>query len=246
MALSDYRLSAQSFSFRNCSTTAETIDAIQRCGLSAVELWKKHLDPLECPNPAEEIGRYHDAGIRISAFGVHGFDEDEAKARKVFEFARLAQLEAISASLPRENHLAILAMLERLGDEYDVNIAIHNHGRKSWHSLPFVRDDLMAATGRRIGLCLDTRWLLDTAEDPVAEVEKRFDRLYNLHLMDCVFGRDGRFQDVIPGTGNLDLPGLLALLRTKRYRGYMTFEYAGRDDPVGFIRQCIRAVEEAS
>ena len=246
--MSDFalELAVQSYSLRNIDTTEEVIKAVRNCGLSSIELWKKHLDALECNDVGSVVKQYQDAGIRISGYGVHGFGTDEASARKVFDLARLAEFDTITGGIPYgHSQKEPLEMLERLGDEYDVNIALHNHGRKHWFGLPWFRDEVMSSTGKRIGLCIDTRWLLDTAEDPVAVTEKHFDRVYGLHLMDCVFRPDGRFQDVVLGKGYLNLTGLLKLLKARNYKGMVSFEHAGQEDPVEFIRECVEVLHKA-
>jgi hypothetical protein len=63
-----------------------------------------------------------DAGVRISGYGVHGFGIDEDSARKVFDLAKLAGFDAVTGGVPYgSNQKEVLTMLERLGDEYNVN-----------------------------------------------------------------------------------------------------------------------------
>ncbi|MDD5697982.1 MAG: TIM barrel protein [Victivallaceae bacterium] len=125
---------------------------------------------------------YTDAGIKISSFGVNRFTGDEKAARQVFDFAKAAGFSAISADLAEGG----LAVAEKLCEEYGKKIAIHNHGRK--HELGSVRalESLFSKSSPNIGLCLDTAWMLDSGEDPVAIAEKFKDRLYGLHLKDFI------------------------------------------------------------
>jgi len=102
---------------------------------------------------------------------------------------------------------------------------------------------VFAQTGPAIGLTLDAAWALDAGENPVALAEKFADRLYGLHLKDFVFDRARRPQDVVVGTGNLDLPGLFATLRKVGFAGSLILEYEGDvQNPVPALKQCVAAV----
>ena len=239
-------LSVQSYCFRTYASHAEVIEAVKAVGLSAVELCRAHL-VLDGSQDAEPVVKqYADAGVAISSYGVTKFTTDEAAARRVFEFAKLAGFSAISTSVGRADADAVFAMLGKLGDEYDVNLAIHNHGRRDWLGPVWSLEDVFAKTSPRIGLCLDTAWMLDAAGDPLAVAARFADRLFGVHIKDFVFGRDGKPADVIVGTGNLDLPKLVAQLRTQAYGGHLTLEYEGdKDDPVPSTKACVAALQTA-
>ncbi|HEX2950799.1 MAG TPA: TIM barrel protein, partial [Armatimonadota bacterium] len=80
----------------------------------------------------------------------------------------------------------------------------------------------------------------DSGENPVAAAEKYADRLYGVHVKDFIFGRNGAPEDVIVGTGNLDLPQLFATLTSNGFSGYLTLEYEGDEkNPVPSVRECV-------
>jgi len=235
-------LGVQSYCFRAFSEHAQLIQALNACGVDRVELYPGHYNPVTQPDAAAVIQTFADAGITISSFGVYGFGDDEAAARKVFDFADAAGFPAISADLAPGG----LAVVEKLCAETGIKVAIHNHGRK--HDLGPVSalERLFAETSPNVGLCLDTAWMIDSGEDPVAVARRFQDRLYGLHIKDFVFDRAGRPEDVIVGTGNLDLEGLAAFLTDIAFDGYLTLEYEGDvDDPVPATKQCVDAVRAA-
>ncbi len=134
-------------------------------------------------------------------------------------------------------------MLERQCTDYGITLAVHNHGRKHRYGSIAQLEALFAKTSPNIGLCLDTAWMLDAGENPVAVAEHFADRLYGLHVKDFIFRRDGAPEDVVVGTGNLDLPALFAVLARIRFAGYLTLEYEGDvDTPVPSVRQCVEAL----
>ncbi|MBN1676208.1 MAG: TIM barrel protein [Kiritimatiellae bacterium] len=240
----DVDLGVQSYCFRTYDNHADVIKAVQACGLSAIELCGKHLKLADGEEPAPVLKQYTDAGIAVSSYGVNRFSTDEAAARRVFEFAKLAGFGAISTSVGKDGAEPTFRMLEQLGEAYDVNLAIHNHGRKDWLGSPETLQQVFAGTSSRIGLCLDTAWMLDSGADPVAIAAKFADRLYGLHIKDFVFDEQGKPEDVIVGTGNLDLKALLALLQSRDFKGYVTLEYEGDvADPVPSTKRCVEAVK---
>ena len=67
-----------------------------------------------------------DAGILLMSYGVLEFNSNETDARQKFDFAKAMGLVAISAN-PRKDKRTF-DLLDKLVPEYDVAIAIHNHG----------------------------------------------------------------------------------------------------------------------
>ena len=236
------RLGIQSYCFRGFAEADKLIEALKACSVDRIELCGVHWQLAENPDPAPVVKTYADAGVAISAFGVHGFTEDEDAARPVFEMAKLAGFPTISADFRPGG----LAVAERLCEEYGKKVALHNHGRK--HALGSVAamERLFGESSPNVGLCLDTAWVLDSGEDPLAVAEKFKDRLYGLHVKDFVFDRAGKPEDVVVGTGNLDLPGMAALLTDMDFDGYLTLEYEGDvDNPTPAVKECVDAIREA-
>lgn len=228
------RLGIQSWCFREFKETSKVIRALDECGVNHLEICPVHIDVKK--NAAEVLKEYTDAGIRISSFGVSYFTKDEEAARKVFEFAKMDDFSTIGADLGEGG----LETAEKLCREYGKKIAIHNHGRK--HTLGSVEalGKLFAKSSPNVGLCLDTAWMLDSGEDPVAVAEKFKERLYGLHIKDFVFDRAGKPEDVVVGTGNLNLEKLASFLSKINFGGYITLEYEGdKDNPVPALKKCV-------
>jgi sugar phosphate isomerase/epimerase len=239
----DFPLGIQSYCFRNFKPLDRLIDCLRQVGLKHVEIWPGHLsmdsDPADMQQALDTLAAN---GITVSSCGQIAFKGDEAATRKVFEFCKMAGITAVTADLVPEAR----EITRKLCDEYDVNLAIHNHGRK--HALGRMEqlDELFAATSKRVGLCLDTAWLLDVGQDPLRAVERYSDRLYGVHLKDFAFDADGKPRDVIIGQGGLNLPKLMALLNDMNWSGYLSLEYEGNpDDPMAEVQTCVQAVQDA-
>jgi sugar phosphate isomerase/epimerase len=106
-------------------------------------------------------------------------------------------------------------------------VGIHNHGGPHWLGCARTLQWVFDQTSERIGLCLDTAWALDSREDPVAMAERFGSRLHGVHIKDFVFDRARQPEDVIVGTGNLDLPGLLKTMDAVGFSGAVVLEYEG-------------------
>ena len=148
-----------------------------------------------------------DLGLTASAHGVNGFGGDAAANRKVFEFAKAAGIPCISADPSPE----AFKSLDELVKEFDIRIAIHNHGPK--HRYNKVVDVLKAIEGHdeRIGACADLGHYIRSGEKPTEVIRLLKGRLYGIHLKDFQDMQDVT-KGVILGKGHLDVPAVMAAL----------------------------------
>lgn len=234
------RLGIQSWCFRKITDNSKVIEALKECGVDHIELCGIHINP--CENAKSVVSQYLDAGITISAFGVNGFNSDMDAARKVFELAELAGFPTISADFATGG----IEVVEKLCDEYGKKVAFHNHGRLYPVNSPHHIEEMFGKTTPNVGLCLDTAWMLDSGYDPIEVAEKFQDRLYGIHIKDFIFDRAGNPEDVVVGTGNLDLKRLACFLDKIDFSGYITLEYEGdEDNPVPALKKCVENIKGA-
>jgi sugar phosphate isomerase/epimerase len=225
------------------TSTAELLQAYAACGVNRIELFPGHYDPA-AHTPAEDrlfLQQVASAGMKLSTFGVVGLYQ-EAPARRIFEFACEAGFDVINADLEPQH----FAMVERLCEEYQRKVMVHNHGRK--HRWGHIRalETLFAQTSPKVGLCLDTALMLDAGDDPLQAARRFQDRLYGLHLKDYLFDRAGHGVDVIIGTGNLDLQGMIDFLKGIDFDGVLTLEYEGDHlNPIPATKECADIVRSA-
>ncbi len=239
-------LAVQSWCLRTFKKTSEVIDRTRELGLKRIELCGAHAD---FNNPAgfdDIIAAYNAAGIKIVSIGVESFNPDEAHARNRFEFARKAGCKVISGNFAPGTFLPTLPVVYKLCEEYDINIAIHNHGGYHWLGNAEILNWVFSFTRPCIGLNMDTAWALDARQDPLQWAKNYAERLYVVHIKDFVFDRARQSTDVVVGTGNLDLPKLLSLLKADNFKGEMILEYEGDvDNPMPALLQCVEAIGRA-
>jgi inosose dehydratase len=184
-----------------------------------------------------------DLGLTISAHGVNGFGADAAANRKVFEFAKAAGIRILGADPAPE----AFASLDELVKEFDIRIAIHNHGPK--HRYNKVLDVLKAIEkhDERIGACADLGHFIRSGENPVEVIRLLKGRLYGIHLKDFQDQQD-KTKGVILGKGHLDVPAVFAALEQVQFPadGALSLEYEENPkDPLADIRECFEVATSA-
>ena len=184
-----------------------------------------------------------DLGLTISAHGVNGFGADAAANRKVFEFAKAAGIRTLGADPAPE----AFASLDELVKEFDIRIAIHNHGPK--HRYNKVLDVLRAIEkhDERIGACADLGHFIRSGENPVEVIRLLKGRLYGIHLKDFQDQQENT-KGVILGKGHLDVPAVFAALEQVNFPadGALSLEYEENPkDPLADIRECFEVATSA-
>lgn len=202
-------------------TLFETIDKTRELGLSDIEGLSFQNVSAEIPKPLdanlsdEELERVRlkmdDAGVSMPTCFYATFPADEAACRKVFEFGRKLGVETFISEPPVE----LLDMLERFCDEFDIQLAIHNHGPDQ--SPVYWRPEgvLEACEGRskRIGACPDTGYWIRAGIDPIEGIRKLGDRLITIQPHDLnVLAPDGH--DVPWGAGQAKFGDMLQELHS--------------------------------
>ncbi len=122
------------------------------------------------------------AGVRLLTYYIHTIPGDEAGCRSVFEFGRKMGVETLISEPPAE----ALDTIERFCDEYDINLAIHNHGRKTspryWQPEGIL--EVCRGRSKRIGACGDLGYWMRSGIDPVEAARTLGDRLITLQVHD--------------------------------------------------------------
>jgi len=171
----------------------------------------------------------------------------EPKEEKWFAFAKAAGCKLITASFDLSRTPAVYRAVEKFADKYDLVAAIHNHGGYDWLGNGKMIEHVLNNTSDRIGLCIDSAWCHQAAQDPVEWANKFSKRLYGVHIKDFIFDRAGKWSDVIVGTGNLKLKEFLHATLAAPNLKAATLEYEGDvNNPGPALKECIAAVRASS
>ena len=233
---SPIHLGLASYSFRNF-TRAQMIGYLKQLDVSDLNCKdiKDHL-PMEAVQETAAVADYTAAGVKLHAVGAIYFPKDEdADIRAKFEYAKRAGVKVIVAGDPTP---ATLPRVERFVKEYDIRLAIHNHGPEDpiWAS-PL---DILKAIKNldpRIGCCIDVGHTVRAGTDVVDAIHAVGPRLFNMHIKDLTSFTDKQSQ-VAVGDGKMPVKKIFEALVQTKYQGFVDLEYeVHADDPMpGIIR----------
>ena len=119
-----FKMAIQSYTLRGFKLD-EALAKTKALGLTYWEGWDGHLPITDDPRQIDLYKQKLAAnGIQMPTYGVVGFSNNEADARKKFEFAKAMGIRTMSAYPTLDS----LTMLDKLVEEYKINLGIHNHG----------------------------------------------------------------------------------------------------------------------
>jgi sugar phosphate isomerase/epimerase len=228
---SPVHLGLASYTFRNFDR-AQLIGFMKQLNVLALNAKdvKDHL-PMDPPEEAKALKDYRAAGIQLHAAGTIYFPKDEDDdIRSKFEYCKRAGISVIVAGDPAPE---TLPRIEKFVKEYDIRLAIHNHGPedKLWHS-PL---DVLRVVGNmdpRMGCCIDVGHTARTGIDVVQAIHAAGPRLFNMHIKDLTDFQSKESQ-VAVGDGKMPLLRIFEALIANNYKGFVDLEYeVHADDPM--------------
>jgi hypothetical protein len=208
---SPVRLGLASYTFRN---------------FSRVQLNAKDVNDHLSADPSGEavaLADYAAAGIKLHAAGVIYFEkEEDADIRNKFEYSKRAGIPVIVAGDPT---VQTLPRIEKFAKEYDIRIAIHNHGPedKVWPS-PVTILKAVKDMDPRIGCCIDVGHTVRAGTDVVQAIQEAGPRLFNVHMKDLTNFQDKESQ-VAVGDGSMPVRKIFEALIAMKYEGFVDLEY---------------------
>jgi len=238
----------QSYCFRTTKDNATLAGQVKDLGLDKVELCAVHADFAD-PKAFEGVVKtYTDAGVKIVSLGVQTFT-GAAEERAWFDCAAAAGAKHISAHFKVDSFKDAVPKTAAMCEEYGIRLAIHCHGGYMFGGSPDVLKHLLELGGPTIGVCIDTAWCMQIGPrqgKPVEWAAETFKgRVYGVHYKDFVFDRNAQWNDVIVGTGNLDLPAFVSALDSTDFDGYAVIEYeADPDNPLPALTKCVEKMRE--
>ncbi|MFZ0318928.1 MAG: sugar phosphate isomerase/epimerase [Candidatus Sulfotelmatobacter sp.] len=228
---SSIHLGLASYTFRNFSR-AQLIGFMKELNVFALNAKdvKDHL-PMDPQQEATALADYAAAGIQLHAAGAVYFEKDEdADIRSKFEYCTRAKIGVIVAGDPSPE---TLPRIERFVKQYDIRIAIHNHGPedKVWRS-PLDVLKVVKNMDSRIGCCIDVGHTVRAGTDVVEAIHEAGPRLFNLHMKDLT-DFESKESQVAVGDGKMPVRRMFEALIAIKYQGFVDLEYEIHpDDPL--------------
>lgn len=226
----DIKLGVASYSFRKFSR-AQAIQMTKALGTPYLNVKDFHLPLTSTPEQIDEAKKeFADAGIVLVGCGNVSFQkDDEADIRSKFVYAQRAGFPLIVCAPTA----VTLPKLEKFVKEFNIKIAVHNHGPEDKH-FPTPQSVLRAVKDMdpRCGLCMDIGHTSRTGVDIVASIVEAGPRLLDMHAKDLANPMVKESQ-VAVGEGKLPIPQIFEQLVKMKYNGSVNLEYEIEDtDPM--------------
>ncbi len=243
-----FKMGLQSYSLREFKAE-QALEHTKALGLKYWEAYPAHVPMGSVPKHIEtQKQMLAKGGVTLIAYGVLGFDDKENEAREKFEFAKAMGIRSLSAD-PKPDK-ATFDLLDKLCAEYDVAIAIHNHGPGHRYNKISDVEKVVKDRHPKIGACVDTGHYLRSDEDPVEAVQRLGKRVFGCHLKDVKTTEvDGRRQKQfkIAGEGDLNVVALLKALKALNFDYCLALEYEeNAKNPLPDIEACLKHVRECA
>jgi sugar phosphate isomerase/epimerase len=242
-----WRLGCQAYSF-NQFTFYEAVDKNASLGLRVIEAYpgqtlsKEKPDVKVGPDMSAEVRKevkqkLADSDVKLVCFGVTGAN------RQTFEFAKDMGIETITSEPPFE----AFDEIEKLCEEFQINVALHNHPEPSRYWNPDTVLEQCQGRSKRIGSCADTGHWMRSGINPLDAVKKLEGRIVSFHLKDLnKYGKQGA-HDVPWGTGKANVKAILQEVFRQKLEAVFSIEYEHNwTSSLPEIAQCVKYFDQVA
>jgi sugar phosphate isomerase/epimerase len=224
----DWKLGSQAYTFRLFSLE-ETLEKLNSIGVKYVELYPGQTiekggeettafaESQESRETIKNLLRKYD--IQAVAYGVVTASNEDWPA--VFEFAKDLGIGIITTE-PNPNQFDLV---EKLCEQYDIKVALHNHPVPSLYWHPEVPLRLLEGRSPLMGVCADIGHWVRSGLNPVECLKKLEGRVISLHVKDLSEFGVRSAHDVPWGKGNSNVAGVLHELNRQGFKGVFSAEY---------------------
>lgn len=218
----DLKLGVASYSFRKFSRE-QAIAMTKQLGTPYLNVKDFHLPLNSTPEQIDAARKeFAAAGIILVGIGNVSFDKDDpADIRAKFDYAKRLGVPLIVCAPTRE----ILPKLGKYVQEYNIEIAVHNHGPEDkYFPTPQSVLEIVRDMDPRCGLCIDVGHTARTGVDVVESIQQAGSRLLAMHVKDLANMRVKESQ-VAVGEGKMPIPQIFLALIEMGYKGQVDLEY---------------------
>jgi sugar phosphate isomerase/epimerase len=251
IAKADLKLGVASYSFRKFSRQ-QAIAMTEELGTPYLNVKDFHLAMSSTPQQIDEARKeFADAGIVIVGCGNVNFQkDDEADMRSKFEYAKRLGAPVIVGA-PTQ---ATLPKLEKFVKEFDIKVAIHDHGPEDkYFPSPASVLKVVKDMDPRCGLCVDVGHTVRTGTDVVSAIREAGPRLLDMHLKDLA-DLTAKESQVAVGRGKIPIRAIFQQLIAMGYRGAANLEYEieannpmpGMKESFAYMRGVLAELKQAS
>lgn len=224
-----WKVGSQAYTFRLFSLE-ETLEKLNSIGVKYVEMYPGQKISKSGNETTDFTSITADGKAKIKAllkkydieavgYGVvNASDED---LPKLFDFAKELGIGILtSESKPNQ-----FDQIEKLCEEYQIKLALHNHPVPSYYWHPEVAKRMLEGRSELMGVCADIGHWVRSGLNPVDCLKQLEGRIISLHIKDLnKYGvRDAH--DLPWGTGTSNVAGVLHELHRQGFEGAFSAEY---------------------
>ena len=216
------KLSVATYSFRKFPRDV-TIQNIKALNVKYCDIKEFHL-PYKDSKEQLQAGRkeFDAAGLTVVGGGnITMNSEEEPKLRVMFDYAKACGFPMMIIAPTRTN----MGTIEKLVKEYDIKVAIHNHGPEDKiYPSPQSVLEVIKGMDSRVGLCIDIGHTVRAGKDPVESIAEAGPRVLEIHLKDLT-DFTNRDSQVPVGDGKMPIAAIFRQLQKINYQGVCSLEY---------------------
>ena len=214
----------------------QSIAMMKRVGVTNLSLKEIHL-PIAASDSqiSEVVGKYKAGGINVYTVGVIYMKTKEA-VDNAFAYAKKVGVNMI-VGVPSYD---LIAYSEEKVKEYDIRLAIHNHGPEdALYPAPADVYNRIKDLDARMGMCIDIGHALRAGADLPKVIKLYKDRLFDLHIKDVtIAAKDGKAIEI--GRGVIDFEEVIEALEKIKFSGVCSIEFEkDMNDPLPGIAESI-------
>ena len=236
------KLGIASYSLRKFNLD-QAIAMTKEAGVKYITLKDMHLSLKSTTAERQEARKKIEAaGLVLMGGGVISIVNKEDAIKAVFDYAKDSGMPTIVCS----PELDALDAVEKMAKQYDIRIAIHNHGPGD-KRYPSPLDVLKLVKDRdaHMGICMDVGHTVRLGLEPIAIMKECAPRLNDFHMKD-VSEAAAKGGSVVVGKGVIDTAGVLKALVAMKFPYHVALEYeADADAPLPGIKEsfaCMRRI----
>lgn len=221
------KIGVATYSLRKFSRP-QAIDMLKQLKVKYVSIKSFHLPYEYTPAQLQEaMAEFKAAGFTTLSAGNNDMaKDDDAALRSYFNYAKNAGIPMLVIAPSHET----MPKIEKLVKEYNIRVAIHNHGPEDKHypSPQSVLKDIKNMDPR-VGLCMDIGHASRAGADIVESAREAGSRLIDMHVKDLADLSTAKSQCDV-GDGKLPFPALFRQLKRMNYTGGVMLEYEINED----------------
>ena len=203
----------------------------------------------------------------VTGYGVGPiYMASNEEAKKAFDYAAAIGVKTVVAVPTEQKEIEVdgkkkkvrfhsrarCEYLAGLCKEYDMRIAIHNHGPDIPYCFPTGESafNMVKDLDPRMGLCLDIGHDFRAGQNPAESIRKYGSRIYDMHIKNVKFDPKKNIAVPMP-RGDMDMWEIVKALVEVNYTGCCSLEYerdfkdnlAGVAESIGYFKGLIKAIE---